>query len=109
MKLSFTYQEQVGWEAGHGDYCKSYLRDDTLMERDYTYPSLTQASFRPSLHSNIIRKGALELRKQWVMTFSKTVRAIKYDYNKVSVFRFSNFILRSAVKCCAIFNLKNAY
>lgn len=50
MKLGFTYQEQVGWEAGHGDYSRSCWRDDTLMERDYTYPSLTQASFRPSPH-----------------------------------------------------------
>lgn len=74
MKLSSTYQEQVGWEAGHGDSSKSCLRDNSLMERGYTYPSLTQASFRLSPHSNIPCKGALELRQQWVMTFSKTVR-----------------------------------
>lgn len=74
MKLSFIYQEQVGWEVGHGDSSKSCLRDNTFMERDYTYPSLTQASFRPSSHSNIPCKGALELKKQWVVTFSKTVR-----------------------------------
>lgn len=38
--------------------------------------------------------------------FQNCETAIKYDYNKVTVFRFSNVILGSAVKRCAIFNLK---